>query len=206
LLVLAKMEYQDDPFPDDDDEEFSKIAAEMLEEDAAAARAAAVATAAATEAAASVKKRNNRFEVLRDVFLEQKIVQHWGAKNVRVSFSSTGFWTLFYDACNLESAWVQISNLYSSGELQGVTKIAKATGADERYSQARGRPILVFCAPAQEEKHVKEVGRRLLCVMNYTQQKCSKKTRPQQCSLSFPKKIYFKVNKQTRALYELYYK
>lgn len=182
-----------------DQEEFKILSEEVVREMATEKEALLKATTAAGGSAArttSTVQTLKRFEQVQDTAVLQKWVSKWALQNERLSFSNTGCWTLFYDEQNVAKAWSKITALYRSGKLYGVVKLAKANGVYEKNPSSRGFPILAFTGPAQKEDFVKEVGHRLLQSMEYTQQKCSKKFTREQCSLSYPRNIYYKVTKK----------
>jgi hypothetical protein len=204
-----------------DDEEFDRTVAQIFEDEAAAASAAATraaASAAVTGGAAGTATigklgKVNRFQEFKDPVIEQELIAQWALQNKKLSYSSIGYWTMFYDQENVAEAWTRFTSLYSARQLPGVVKLSRATGLDEQIGTVgssgrvnRGLPILIFTGPIDQESHVKAVGTSILLAMNYTQQKCSKKYRPEHGRLDFPKKIYFKVTMRKAPLYELTYK
>lgn len=188
-----------------DDEDFDRICEELLQKEAAAATVAGTVAAASGSGSAAPgskkTKKINRFENLSNMAIMQDLearFAHFEGKQ-KLSFSTTGFWCLFYDPENIEAAWDKMKALYCAGELFGVVKLSKATQVENR-----GLPILVFTGPAENKEHVMKVGQLILLQMDYSQQRCCKKFRRQQCSLQFERKIYYKIKPQG-VLYELRY-
>lgn len=184
---------------DDDHDEFSKLVHDIMD---------AKTTASTSSAAAAIVKEDgnktvSKFEQRKCSQIYQQWVDEWRLRGHCLNFSNIGCWALFYDEKNLAAAWKTMTELYTSRELFGVVKIANPHA---KSVNGRGFPVYAFTGPASQKHFVEEVGRRLLQSMAYTQQKSGKKFNRNQCSLFFPKKVYFKTSKMGLCLYEMCHK
>ena len=130
---------------------------------------------------------NSGFEFLQVQSVSARVYDFWHQKGQKLSFSSVGFYSLFFDVIQIDEAWEKLSEYYLTGRLPGVIKLARAK---KSRSQTTGLPILVFCGPAKEKKYILQIGRLVLITLDHNYKKAS-------CSRGFPPFIYYRLKNKT---------
>ena len=116
-----------------------------------------------------------------DVYTLQVIIH-----DMKLKYSNTGVWTIYFDPCNIERAWAKLTVLYNANALFGITKLARPNETNPNKSES-GLPILAFAGPCTNEKHCVRAGQNMVHLLAHKRQKCNKNYKGQ---------IYYKMTKK----------